>query len=165
MFSNLRQGSQLHILHKTSTPYIELGTIEFAPNNPMLGYYPNPLPIDITVRVGEKVATYQQIPSNAECAEVTEKTTGEKVFISSSKDALNTEIHSMMQKSIEAVNSVEYHKQRIKTCETLLAQLNPEIVEKQQQAQEINELKALVTSMREQIALLQGEKTSKKKEQ
>lgn len=165
MFSTLRQGSQLHILHKTATPYVEIGTIESVSNLPMIGYYPNmpTFPMDISVRVGEKVTTYQQIPANAESAEVTERTTGEQVFITCTKDVLNTEIQSMKQKSIDAINSVEYHKQRIKACDMLIGQLNPEVVEKQQQAQEISELKALVASMKQQMELLQGERTSSNK--
>lgn len=165
MFSTLRQGSQLHILHKSATPYVELGTIETVSNLPMYGYYPNlpAFPMDISVRVGEKVTTYQQLPSNAESAETTERTTGEQVFIACSKEVLNTELQSMRQKSYDTINSVPYHEQRIKVLDTLISQLNPEIAEKQQQAQEINDLRAQIASMHELISQLQGEKTSSTK--
>lgn len=165
MFSNLRQGNQLHILHKTSNPYVEIGTIESTTSTPMLGYYPNmpSIPMDITVRVGERVTTYQQLPSASETAEVTERSTGEQVFISCSKDALNSELQIIRQKSIDIINSVEYHKQRIKSIDLLIGQLNPEIVEKQQQAQEISDLKAQLASMRELVEEMRA--SSLKKEE
>ena len=165
MFSNLRMGSQLHVLHKTGTPYIEIGTIETTPSMPMLGYYPNmpSIPIDIQVRVGEKVTTYQQIPANAESADVVDKASGEHVCIFCTKDALNNELQAMKQKSIETINSVEYHKQRIKAIDMLVGQLNPEIAEKQQMGQEIGELKQQLQKMQQLIEDLKTSSSKKEK--
>ena len=170
MFSNLRQGSQLHILHKSANPYVELGTIETVSNLPMYGYYPNlpAFPMDISVRVGEKVTTYQQLPSNAESAETTERTTGEQVFIACSKEVLNTELQSMRQKSCDTINSVPYHEQRIKSIDTLISQLNPEQAEKAQREKEMIEMRAQMQQMAETITQLtnqlKGEGASSSKE-
>lgn len=165
MFSTLRQGAQLHILHKTATPYVEVGTIETAPIMPIIGYYPSmpSFPIDISVRVGEKTTTYQQIPGGAESAEVVDKSTGEQVFISCTRDALNNELQIMRQKSIEAINSVEYHKQRVKAIDTLVGQLNPEIAEKQAQAQEICDLKAQLSDMKRLVEEMRASSSKKEK--
>lgn len=154
----------MHILHKTGTPYVEIGTIESITNIPMM-YYPNmtAFPIDVSVRVGDKVITYQQIPANMDFAEVTDKSTGDQVFISCSKDSLNAELQSMRQKSIDAINSVEYHKQRIKSIDSLVGRLNPEIAEKQQQAQEISDLKNQLASMQQLIEEMRAS-SSKEKE-
>lgn len=143
MFSALRQGANLHILHKSATPYVEVGTIETVPNMPIYGYYPNmpSLPIDISVRVGDKVTTYQQLPANAESAEVIDRATGEKVYIACTKDAINSELNSMRKESVDSINSVPYHEQRIKAIDALICQLNPEIAEKAAQAQEISDLR------------------------
>lgn len=167
MFSNLRQGSQIHILHDGATPYVEIGFVETASNMSLMGYYPNvpSLPIDISVKVGEKVTTYQQLPPNAECARVTERNTSEQVLIACSKEAVNNELQTMKQKSIETINSVPYHEQKIKAIDVLIGQLNPEIREKQAQAQEINDLKSQLASMNEMIVQLTsqlGEKASSK---
>lgn len=165
MFSNLTRGSQLHILHKSATPYIEIGTVESTNSTPMMVYYPNmpQLPMELSVRVGEKITTYQQIPAGADSAEVTERTTGEQVIIACTKDAVNTELQAMKRESIDTINSVPYHQQRVKAIDTLIGQLNPEIVEKQQQAQEIIELKAQVTEMQALINELKGERASSPK--
>ena len=59
-------------------------------------------------------------------------------------EAMNSEIMSLKQKSVDALNSVEYHQQVIANCDRMLSELNPEFAEKQQQQAEINELKAQV---------------------
>lgn len=163
MFSNLKQGAQLHILHKSANPYVEIGTIESTTNVPIMGYYPNmpSIPIDITVRVGDKVTTYQQLPAGAESAEVIERSTGEQVFVACAKDAINSELNTMRQKSVETINSVEYHKQRIKSIDTLIGQLNPEILEKQQQAQEICDLRAQLADMRKLVEEMRASSSTK----
>lgn len=165
MFSNLRMGSQLHILHKNATPYVEIGTIETTPAMPMLGYYPNmpSVPMDIQVKVGDKVTTYQQLPANADSAEVVDRATGEQVFICCTKDALNAELQAMKQKSIETINSVEYHKQRVKAIDVLVGQINPEIAEKQAQAQEISDLRKQLQDMQQLLADMRASSTKKEK--
>lgn len=119
--------------------------------------------MDITVRVGERVTTYQQLPANADFAEVTERTTGEQVYIACTKEAINNELNVMKQKSIEAINSVEYHKQRIKSIEGLVCQLNPELVEKQQQAQEISDLRKQLQDMQQLVNDLRASSSKKEK--
>ncbi|MCM1079678.1 MAG: hypothetical protein NC344_10255 [Bacteroidales bacterium] len=171
MFSNLRQGSQIYILHKcASTPFVEQGSVE-GTSNPMTGYYPTlpNMPVNISIRTGEKVTPYQNLPPNAEIAEVANNNTGEKVMIVCTKEALNTEVHSMRQASVDAINSVEWHKQRISACDTLLQQINPEEMLKAQQQQEISDLKAQVMQMSQMMSQLtsqlkeNGASSSKKK--
>lgn len=163
MFQNLRQGSQVYLLHKGMSPYLEVGTVESLPGTQMMGYYPNlpMLPLDITVRIGERVVPYKQLPPNAEVANVINPQNGEEVCVACSKDSVNVEIQQMMQKSVEIINSIESHKQRIETCKNLLNQLNPEMVREAKQAHEINDLKAQLADMKR---LLEDLKPSSPKE-
>lgn len=156
MFQNLRQGSQIYILHKTATPYLEMGTVETIPTYPIMSYYPQMpmMPMDITVRVGEKVTPYKQLPPSAESANVIAQSSGEEVCVACSKDGVNNELHLMMQKSVDAINSVEMHKQRIDTCKNILDQLNPEKVKEAQQAEELNSLRSQVTDLGKMVAEL-----------
>lgn len=164
MFSNLRQGGSVYVLHKNGNPYVEVGTIEQTSNMPIMGYYPSlsTYPIDITLRVGEKVTQYQRIPANMETAEVNDPNSGEVVMIACTKEGVNNELNSMRSKSVEIINSVDFHKQRITIIDKLFGQVNPEVAEKQAQAQEISELKAQLESMKEMLSQF-GEKTSVKK--
>ena len=152
MFSNLRQGNKLYILHKTATPYIEVGQVESVSAFNMIGYYAGlpSVPVDVSVRVGEKVTPYQQLPATADTAEVVEKTTGERVTLICSREAASAEVNAMRQASIDAINSVDYHKQRVISCDAMIGQLNPEQAAQAAQQAELNQLKAQMAELMEQ---------------
>ena len=132
------------------------------------------MPMNISIRVGDKVTPVPNLPPNAEVADVTNNQTGETITLACSKDAINAELQSERQKSVDTINSVEYHRQRVSTIDALLNQLNPEVAEKAQQAQEINMLKTQMSDMANNMAelmetnrklmeQLQGERTSSSK--
>lgn len=137
-------------------PYYDVGTVEQIPSMQMMGYYPNlpMMPLDMTVRVGEQLIPYRQIPPTAESAKVTSQTTGEEVCLACSKDAISAEVEMLIRQSVDAINSVDAHKQRIETCKNLLNQLNPEKVKEAQQAQEIDFLKKQMAEQNARIAEL-----------
>lgn len=163
MFQNLKSGSQLWILHNgTATPFVEVGTVETTNSIMPMMYYPNmpTFPLDISVRIGEKIIPFKGLPANAESASATDQTTREVVVIACSKEAVSTEIDTMAQKSAEIINSVDYHKNRLMVCAELKKQLNPEIAEKEAQAKLINDLQEELRMMKEQMAELKGETSS-----
>lgn len=167
MFANLKQGSQIYILHpNVAIPFVEVGIVETISNAIPMVYYPNlpTYPMDMTVKVGEKSIPLQRLPTNAESATVTAKD-GESIVIACTKDAVNNEVEMMKQKSVEIVNSVEFHKNRIVACDNLVKQLNPEVAEKEAQAKEINDLKAQLGEMAKLINELRtSSKVSKNKD-
>lgn len=131
-----------------------MGSVD-STSNVMMGYYPTMpnLPININIKVGEKVTQYQNLPPNAEVADVT-NSMGETVTLACTKEAVNAEVQTLKQKSIDAINSVEYHKQRIGACDMLLQQLNPEAAEKVQREKEMAEMREQMMRMSETIAEL-----------
>ncbi len=168
-FQNLRQGSQVFILHKGLNPFYEVGTVESIPAMQTMSYYPSlpMLPMDLSVRVGEKVIPYQHIPPTAESAKVTSQLSGEEVCVACSKEAVSAEVEMLISQSVDAINSVEAHKQRIETCKNLLNQLNPEKLKEAQQAQEIESLKGQLADMKNMVERLLKERnlsTSQPKE-
>ena len=60
---------------------------------------------------------------------------------------MNAEVVSLKNKSIDAINSVDYHKGVIDGCDIILSGLNPEYAERQQQQAEINDLKAQMAEL------------------
>ena len=58
----------------------------------------------------------------------------------------------MKQKSIELLNSVEYHQNVIASCDKMLNLLNPEFAAKQQQDKEIADLKGQMAEMSRNMA-------------
>lgn len=150
MFSNLRTNSQLYILHRDATPYVEIGQVvsvsqprpRYQTNNYIA---PQEQVVDVVVSVNGNNITLQNLPANLDVAD--QGTINGSLFISTSRDAMNTEINSMRQKSLDIINSIEHHKKVIQDCELLLQRLNPEFAEQKQQKQEIDMLKTQVSEM------------------
>lgn len=150
MFSNLRTNSQLYILHRDTNPYIEVGQVvsvsqprpRYQTNNFMA---PQEQVVDVVVSINGNNITLQSLPSNLDVAD--QGTINGSLFITTSRDAMNSEINSMRQKSLDIINSVEHHKKVMQDCELLLQRLNPEFAEQKQQKQEIDMLKSQVSEM------------------
>lgn len=161
MFSNLRTNSQLYILHRDTTPYIEIGQV-MSVSQPrpkfQTGSYltPQEQVVDIVVSVNGNNITLQSLPANLDVAD--QGTINGSLFISTARDAMNTEINSMRQKSLDIINSIDQHKKLVQDCELLLQRLNPEFAEQKQQKQEIDMLKTqmseIMSGMKELMAQL-----------
>lgn len=166
MFSNLRNNSQLYILHRDTNPYIEIGQVvnvsqprsKFNTNNYIT---PQEQVVDIVVNVNGNNITLQSLPANLDVAD--QGTINGSLFISTTRDAMNSEINSMRQKSLDIINSIDTHKKIIQDCEVLLQRLNPEFAEQKQQKQEIDILKSQVSEimngMKELMTQLKKENT------
>lgn len=160
MFSNLRANSQIYILHKDASPYVEIGSVvsvsQPQPKFPVPNFMqPQEMVVDITVRVNENTVTLQKLPANLDVAD---QGINGNMVITTSREAMNAEIDSLRQKSLSVINSVEYHQKLVQDCEQLLQRLNPEFAEQKQQKQEIDLLKQqmsdMMGSMRELMAQL-----------
>lgn len=172
-FQNLRPNNQIYILHKDNKPFLEKGTVinvsmptSKYPIPQQFGQAPE-MVVDLLVKVGEQNVTYQKLPANQDIADF--GNSGGMQVISMSRDAMNAEIMSMKQKSIDVINSVSYHQDIISGCDNILQVLNPEFAEKQQQQAEINSLKEQLlvmnksmTDLASLIADLKAEKRIKK---
>lgn len=165
MFSNLRTNSQVYILHKDSTPYVEVGSVvsvsQPVPRFPVTNFgTPQELVVDITVKINDSNITLQKLPANLDIAD---QGINGNMVITTSREAMNAEIDSLRQKSLGIINSIDYHKKIIQDCEVLLQRLNPEFAEQKQQKQEIDTLKAqmseMMTGMKELMAQLKKEGT------
>lgn len=165
MFSNLRTNSQIYILHRDSTPYVEIGQVvsvsQPRPRYQTANYLsPQEQVVDIVIGINGNNITLQSLPANLDVAD--QGTLNGSLFISTTRDAMNSEINSMRQKSLDIVNSIDHHKKVIQDCELLLQRLNPEFAEQKQQKQEIDMLKTQMSEMtgviKELMAQLKEEK-------
>lgn len=169
MFSNLRTNSQIYILHRDATPYIEIGQVvsvsQPRPRYQTTSYIaPQEQVVDVVVGINGNNITLQSLPANLDVAD--QGTINGSLFISTQRDAMNTEINSMRQKSLDIINSVEHHKKVIQDCEVLLQRLNPEFAEQKQQKQEIDMLKTqmseMMSGMKELMAQLKSKESTTK---
>lgn len=169
MFSNLRTNSQLYILHRDTNPYIEVGQV-VSVSQPRPRYQtpnfmsPQEQVVDVVVGINGNNITLQSLPANLDVAD--QGTLNGSLFITTSRDAMNSEINSMRQKSLDIINSIEHHKKVIQDCEVLLQRLNPEFAEQKQQKQEIDMLKSqmseMMNGMKELMAQLKKENSKDK---
>ena len=155
-FQNLRNNHQIYILHKDVNPTLEIGKVTNVtlpvPKYGNASMY-NDLILDITADVDGKPMNFQKIPANSEIADF-----GNNIVIAINKQAMNSEVMSMKQKSLDIINSIEHHQSIVQGCDQILEILNPEIAEKQKQEQEnkalreeINSLKTLVSEFINQL--------------
>ena len=106
---------------------------------------PQELVVDVVVNVNGNNITLQKLPASLHVAD--QGTANGSLFISTSRESMNTEITSLRQKSQDIINSIDYHKKVVQDCEVLLQRLNPEFAEQKQQKQEIDNLKAQMSEM------------------
>ena len=94
--------------------------------------------LDLTVKVGDRVVNYTGLPATAEIAD--SSLNGDSVVVSDNRSAMNAEIFSYKQRSIDIINSVDQHKNIITGCDAILNDLNPEYAQKQQQDAKLTSL-------------------------
>ena len=149
-FLNLRNNHQIYVLHKNTTPTLEIGKITHisvpVPKYGASSMY-NDLVLDITVDVDGKPTNFQKLPANSEIADF-----GNSLVVATNKDAMNSEVMSMKQRSLDILNSIEQHQSIIQGCDEILQVLNPEIAEKQRQEQENKALREEINSLKEMFS-------------
>ena len=149
-FQNLRNNHQIYILRKDTIPTLEIGKVTTVsapvPKYGNTSMY-NDLIIDITADIDGKTTSFQKIPANSEIADF-----GNNVVVAVSKYAMNSEVASMKQRSLDILNSIEQHQSIVKGCDEILQVLNPEIAEKQRQEQENKALREEINSLKEMFS-------------
>lgn len=171
MFQTLRPNSQIYILRKEGTPYVETGSVisvsnpipKFPmPSAPMQPYGTAELVVDVVANVNGQQMTFSKLPANKDI----EDSIINKMTIATSRDAMNAEVSAMKQRSIDHINSVEYHQGVILGCDKILETLNPEFGEKMRRDKEIADLRGQVAEMssaiRELMSTIQSEKQTLK---
>ena len=149
-FQNLRNNHQIYILRKNSTPTLEIGKVTHisvpVPKYGASSMY-NDLVLDITAEIEGKATSFQKLPANSEIADF-----GNNIVVAVSKEAMNNEVMSMKQRSVDILNSIEQHRSIIDGCDEILKVLNPEIAEKQRQEQENKALREEINSLKEMFS-------------
>lgn len=105
--------------------------------------------VDITATFGTETRNYKQLPSDVAIADFSK----EGVVISDSRDQMANEVESLKKLSKRIIDEVDNHKRIFKECDKILADLDPEIKKKAEQAQEIEGLKQQVGEI---LCLLKG---------
>lgn len=156
MFQSVRPNSPIYLFHKGDNMKLETGYISSQPSvhpkNQMMQFGQQEFVADIVVRVGNNTISLKGLPAQMDTSDT--YIDGESIVVSTSREAINAEITSEKQKSINIINSKPYHEDRIVKLDAILSTLNPEFAEKQVQKEEIAELKNQVGSLTAQVSRL-----------
>ena len=161
MFSGLRQNSLFYVLDKSNTPTLRIGQV-VSVSNPQqkfpASYIPgqyNPNGMETTVDVKVKFdddseMDFKQLPSNSVIAN------DKNMVVSENRDAMCAEVDGMMRTSKAILESVDFHKGVVNSCEGILSQLNPQIAKEKEQAAKISALEGKVSGMEGKLDKMMG---------
>ena len=142
MFSTLRQNSPIYVLDKKDSPILKKGIIEtVSPQRSRTGsFYGQPMDmiVDIRVNIDGTSQEFKNIPANLSIAN------DGNIVISETKEAMSTEVDSMLSISKQILESVDYHKDVIEKCEQILKDLNPQFAKDKFQEEKINSLESRI---------------------
>lgn len=168
MFQSVRPNSPIYVLHKGDNPRLETGYVANQPipkpkyQMPHNFGQPQEMIVDLVIKLNDASINLASIPANLDIAD--SYSNGESIVISDSREAMNSEIISLKQKSLDLLNSVEYHKSLITSYDKILSDFNPEMAEKQAQQQEIAGLRNQIDELSKSMALLVKQLKNNKEE-
>lgn len=149
MFQNLRQSSLFYVLDKSEKPVLRVGqVVSVSQPTPKYGtsyqnQFATEMVVDITVKIGDETREFKQVPSQLSIANFGQA----GVVISESREAMNAEVESMMRTSKQVIDSVDYHKSVIESCEGILRDLNPQLAKEKEQEERINRMEDRLCNM------------------
>lgn len=163
MFQSLRPNSQIFVLHKGDTLTVESGFVTSVSiprpkfnQQPVLGKLQETV-VDLAVKLNNQVVNYSNLDAAADIAE--SYSNGENIVITTSREAMNSELANLKQRSFDIINSVDQHQKLIKEYDRVLAELNPEFAEREQQRNEMKVLKEQMDTMSQSmVALMKSQK-------
>ena len=159
MLRDLRAGTVIYVLNKRE-PKLEMGEVvdaklSIAPQTFANGMLQPQRPlVDISATFGAEKRNYTGVKADVA---IDEK---DGIAISDSKEVMTSEIENLKKLSKKFIDEVDRYKTIYKECDRIMADLDPEIKKKAQQAQEIENLKVQVggisNQMTEILGLLRG---------
>lgn len=158
MFQGLRTNSLFYVLDKGENPNLRIGQV-VSVSNPQTrypsfnnGFTPQPMEtvVDVKVKLGDEEVDFKQLPANGQIAN------DKNLVVSDNKDAMSAEVDAMLRQSRAILESVDYHKRVVESCEGMLQQLNPQIAKEKEQTEKINKLEGKVSGIEGKIDKMMG---------
>lgn len=158
MFQGLRTNSLFYVLDKGENPNLRIGQV-VSVSNPQTkyptfnnGFTPQPMEtlVDVKVKLGDEEVDFKQLPANGQIAN------DKNLVVSDNKDAMSAEVDAMLRQSKAILESVDYNKRVVESCEGMLQQLNPQIAKEKEQTEKINKLEGKVSGIEGKIDKMMG---------
>ena len=158
MFQGLRANSLFYVLDKGENPSLRIGQV-VSVSNPQTkypafnnGFTPQPMEtvVDVKVKLNDEEVDFKQLPANGQIAN------DKNLVVSDNKDAMSAEVDAMLRQSKAILESVDYHKRVVDSCEGMLQRLNPQIAKEKEQTEKINKLEGKVSGIEGKIDKMMG---------
>lgn len=158
MFQGLRTNSLFYVLDKGENPNLRIGQV-VSVSNPQTkypafnnGFTPQPMEtvVDVRVKLDDEEVDFKQLPANGQIAN------DKNLVVSDNKDAMSAEVDAMLRQSKAILESVDYNKRVVESCEGMLQQLNPQIAKEKEQSEKINKLEGKVSGIEGKIDKMMG---------
>ena len=158
MFQGLRTNSLFYVLDKGENPNLRIGQV-VSVSNPQTkypafnnGFTPQPMEtvVDVKVKLCDEEVDFKQLPANGQIAN------DKNLVVSDNKDAMSAEVDAMLRQSKAILESVDYNKRVVESCEGMLQQLNPQIAKEKEQTEKINKLEGKVSGIEGKIDKMMG---------
>ena len=116
------------------------------------GFTPQPMEtvVDVKVKLNDEEVDFKQLPANGQIAN------DKNLVVSDNKDAMSSEVDTMLRQSKAILESVDYHKKVVDSCEGMLLQLNPQIAKEREQTEKISKLEGKVSGMEGKLDKMMG---------
>lgn len=162
MFSTLRTGTPIYLLHKQE-PRLEMAEVvshsepmPIYPNSYPTGLMPQKMSVDVDVRINGQDVKLQKLPSDAVIADCN------GMVVAETKDAIINEVMAMSKCSQAIIDSIEHHKDVLERCSAIIEELSPEAKREAERNKEIENLKGEIGELKGMLSQLL---TKKKKEE
>lgn len=150
-FKDIKQNNTVFILDKNNLKVIPAKVINASqpkidmskPNSCMSG---TTLIVDIDLNIEGKTVSYS-IPENLE---ITYTNTG--LVLSIDPNKLVNEVNSLHREAKDQLAKKEYYEEVIKKTPDLMAELNPQLKEKQETDRRLNTMESSISNMRSDIS-------------
>lgn len=158
MFQGLRTNSLFYVLDKGENPNLRIGQV-VSVSNPQTkyptfnnGFTPQPMEtvVDVKVKLDDEEVDFKQLPASGQIAN------DKNLVVSDNKDAMSAEVDAMLRQSKAILESVDYNKRVVESCEGMLQQLNPQIAKEKEQTEKINKLEGKVSGIEGKIDKMMG---------
>ena len=164
MFQNLRTGTPLYVLDKTTPQVVIYDVVKVSEiRTKMDTQTPTMWPprttnvVDITVKNESQNVTFREIPADLTVYDYGE--TG--VVMSENREAILAEIENFKSVSQRALSEVERHRKNVELCDSMLMALNPKAKEEAERAKEFSTIKDEVAEIKKMMAELYKSMKSK----
>lgn len=154
-FKDVHKGYKVYVLDKCETTIAEKIVIDVStPHIDSYNLSSNKMVVDVTVENGERPLAYT-VTDSSEIAYFNDK------VIATDKAFFVNDVEAMKSQSTKHIEDVDYHKQRIEKCDSILMEINPQMKERRETDERLNRLETSVSDMKEILTTINNKLMTK----